>query len=163
MSLEIIWSLNGTHWHLADIEALTLIQLITTYKFEFLFCKWMVQNILIDIWITSQAGVWGVCPPTNRKNTIFAWNLDIKKFLASLSPPIIIFFSFNLKSWICPCILKIYCWENHEKFSPETMATYLIFVNYWCYWYRTQYETYFGKTAGHYVYKWGFVFCCLVG
>ena len=31
MSLEIIWSLNETHWHLADIEALTLIQLITTY------------------------------------------------------------------------------------------------------------------------------------
>jgi hypothetical protein len=30
------------------------------------------QTILIDIWITSQAGVWGVCPPTNRKNTIFA-------------------------------------------------------------------------------------------
>jgi hypothetical protein len=29
----------------------------------------MVQNILIDIWITSQAGVWGVCPPTNRKNS----------------------------------------------------------------------------------------------
>jgi hypothetical protein len=51
----LIWSLNGTHWHLADIEALTLIQLITTYKLEFLFCKWMVQNTLIDIWITSQA------------------------------------------------------------------------------------------------------------
>ena len=30
------------------------------------------------------------------------------------------------------------------------------------YWYRTQYETYFGKTAGRYAYKWGFVFCCFV-
>jgi hypothetical protein len=25
------------------------------------------QTILIDIWITSQAGVWGVCPPTSYK------------------------------------------------------------------------------------------------
>jgi hypothetical protein len=37
-----------------------------------------------------------------------------------------------------PCILKhivekYSVLENHEKFSPETMATYLISVNYWCY------------------------------
>jgi hypothetical protein len=162
LSLEIIWSLNGTHWHLADIEAF-LIQLITTYKLEFLFCKWMVQNTLIDIWITSQAAVWGICPPTTRKNTICAWNLDTKNISCRF-----FFFLSNLKSLIRPCILKhivekYSVLENHEKFSPETMATYLISVNCWCYWYRTQYETYFGKTAGRYVYKWGFVFCCFVG
>ena len=140
MSLEVIWSLNGTHWHLADIEAF-LIQLITTYKLEFLFCKWMVQNTLIDIWITSQAAVWGVCPPTNRKNMTCAWNLDTKNISRLAQPADHYFFYSNLKSWIRPCILKTYWWENHEKFSPKTMAAYLIFVNYWCYWYRTQYET----------------------
>ena len=90
-----------------------------------------------------------------------------KKILASLSPPIIIFFYSNLKSWIRPCILKTYCWEIHwvyEKIMKNVVQKpWLIFVKYWCYWYRTQYETYFGKTVGRYVYKWGFVFCCFVG
>ena len=98
MPLEIIWSLNGTHWRLVDIEALTLFQLITTYKLEFLFCKWMVQNILIDIWITSQAGVWGVCPLQIEKIRFLNVILIPKQCLASLSPPII-FFNSNLK----PC------------------------------------------------------------
>ena len=107
-------------------------------------------------------------PPTNRKNTIFAWNLDTKTISRLAQPADYYFFYSNLKSWIRPCILKTYCWEiqcmrKPWKINPETIATYLIFISYWRYWYRTQYETYFGKTAGRYVYKWCFVFCCFVG
>jgi hypothetical protein len=40
----------------------------------FLFVGWLngskYPNRYMDYY--SQAGVWGICPPTNRKNTIFA-------------------------------------------------------------------------------------------
>jgi hypothetical protein len=52
------------------------------------------------IWITSQAGVWGVCPLQIEKIRFLHEILIPKQFLASLSPPIIIFFYSNLKSWI---------------------------------------------------------------
>ena len=78
LSLKIIWSLNGTHWHLAELE--------------FLLCKWMVQNILIDIWITSQAGVWGVCPPTNRKKYDFCMKSWYQKNFSSRSARRLLFF-----------------------------------------------------------------------
>ena len=96
----------------------------------------MVQNILIDLWITSQAGVWGVCPPTNRKYTIFAWNLDTKKN-SRLAEPADYYYFFTL-TWnpgyahvsYKHIVEKYSVWENHEKFNPETIATYLIFVKF---------------------------------
>jgi hypothetical protein len=48
----------------------------------------MVQNILIGIWITSQAGVWGVCPLQIEKIRFLHEILIPKQFLASLSPPL---------------------------------------------------------------------------
>jgi hypothetical protein len=56
----------------------------------------------------------GVIPMENRILQIekirFLHEILIpKKFLASLSPLIIIIFYSNLKSWIRPCILKTYC------------------------------------------------------
>ena len=107
----------------------------------------MVQNILIDIWITSQTGVWGVCPPTNRKNTTFAWNLDTQKNSRLAQPPDYYFFYSNLKSWIRPCILKTYCWEIQCMRKP----------------WKIESKNHGHLLAGRYVYKWDFIFCCFVG